>query len=1320
MSKILPQGTTISTVCNDVITKTLESIRIGQQAGPALNDLYNIIIGVNAGYSVNYVNNCIFFGYNSGKGIKTGSFNIIFGNNYNNSNYVNFITTIGYDNYNYDKSSVIGTSNVVYGTSNYTIGYNNKIIGENNYLIGNDLYISSNNNILYGNNYNIKGVNNICLGYGVNILNDDSVLLGLNSNIYGDKNIVIGNYNTNYSNVILIGNKNKGTYLENSIIIGNNIDDYRFSLNIDNTICKYTQNNNSTIFLGIGYNSSNSTPVLIGFNDINIITSNKNALYIKGGLAADELRVTNSSNYYISLKNNEDIKQNITYTLPPVPKNTDNILLSSDSNGILNWLNVTNFQIIHLIVKGTITTTILNAGKISGDGSSLFNINLNKNTTDNIKEGNYTKFYNDYRITNQFDNYVNLHSTNILDQGIANFYFDYEKDYKNFLLNVEYTTTDIINEGVSNIYYSSKLYNKYDDINYSNITTDILQEGTSNFYFTKTTDYLYFNKILASNTNTDYLPEGKSNIYFTQKRFDLNFYSNLGKITTNNLKQGTSNLYYNSNLIANVIYTTDNIKEGKNNYFLNIQRVKNIINSIIITTDNLKQGNSNLYYHSNINFSIISDNLRQGLSNLYYTSNLYDKITTDNINVGSSNLYFNSNIYINNFYSNIITLDYLKKGNKNSFIQNNTYNDNLNILGTLYCCNINNIFSNISSSDNVIIGSNTIINNIYETNNIDIINDINCDINFTYNYYDDFGSNIDVYTPLIVTETNVGINNINPIHSLDVVGKIRADEYIGAGSNIYDINWDNIVNIPKIRSEYDYYRGNFEINNLIVSLKNIYSTDNEYPIIIQNNFYDNNFNNINNTNEYYYVFTSTNSNSIIFNDDCLCKVFMIGGGGGGGDYFGGGGGAGSYYYNNFTFYKNIEYKINIGEGGLGGIYNNRISKNGGDTYILSSNSLLLVNGGGSGGGFLNTIGGNGGNGGGGTGYNLNNIINNGGISLSSNFYNGTYGISDFDNYINIGGGGGGNSSYGNDGNGGGGILINIKNFFESYGGGGGGGYQNALGNNPGYGGLCYYNGLTYKNGGDGGNNDNTNGYDAITFGSGGGGGGYQGNGGNGANGCLIIKFSHSNITKFLGNLDNPLNPSYTWNDTTTTGIYHSCNLIGFSINGIEKIKITDTGVIGDGSGLSNISINWSNINFNETSNMSFNNIGSYNWYNNSSLIMQLSNDGNLSLKGSTTIYNLSDKNLKYDIKDLENSLEIINKIKPISFKWKNNNIIPENFYDKEDIGFIAQELINIIPSTETNYFNYKAIRYEKIIPYLVKSIQILEKRIIELEKINIL
>lgn len=1318
MSKILPQGTTISTVCNDVITKTLESIRIGQQAAPALSDLYNIIIGVNAGYSVNYVNNCIFFGFNSGNGIKTGSFNIIFGNNYNNSNYVNFITTIGYDNLNYDKSSIIGTSNTIIGTSNYIIGYNNKIIGKDNYIIGNDLYITRDNNILYGNKYNINGINNICLGYGINIINDNSVILGLNSNIYGNKNIIIGNYNTNYSNVILIGNKNKGSYIENSIIIGNNIDDYRFSLNIDNTICKYTQNSNSTIFLGIGYND-NSTPVLIGFKDVNIITSNKSSLYIKGGLAADELRITNSSNYYISLKNNEDIKKNIIYTLPPIPTNTDNILLSSDSNGILNWLNVTNFQILHLIVKGTLKTTILNANNIAGDGSSLININLNKNTTNDINEGIYTKFYNDYRITTQFDNYVYLHSTDILNQGILNFYFDYEKDYKNFLLNVEYTTTDSINEGTSNIYYSSKIYNKYDDINYSHITTDILQEGTSNFYFTKETDYLYFNKILASNTNTDYLPEGTSNLYFTQQRFNLNFYSNLNKITTNNLKQGTSNLYYNSNLIANVIYTTDNIKEGKNNYFLNIQRVKNIINSIIITTDNLKQGKSNLYYNSNINFTIISDNLRQGRSNLYYTSNLYDKITTDNINIGSSNLYFNSNLYRNNFNSNIITLDYFKKGIRNNFIYNNTYNDNLNILGTLYCCNINNIFSNIN--DNLRIGSNTIVNNIYETNNIDIVGDINCDINFTYNYYDDFGSNLDVYTPLIVTETNVGINNINPIHSLDVVGKIRADEYIGAGSNIYDINWDNIVNIPKIRTEYDYYKGNFAINDLTVSLKNIYATNNQFPIIIQNNYYDNNFNNINNTNDYYYVFTSTNSNSIIFNDDCLCKVFMIGGGGGGGDFFGGGGGAGSFYYDNFVFSKNKEYKINIGLGGQGGIYNNRLSKNGGDTYISFANSnILSVNGGGYGGGFLNNSGGNGGNGGGGTGYSINNIINNGGNSLNSNFYNGFNGISDFDNYINTGGGGGGCDENGINGNGGSGILINIKNIIESYGGGGGGGggFQNALGNNPGYGGICYYNNITYKNGGDGGDNDYTNGYDGITFGSGGGGGGYQGNGGNGANGCLIIKFSHSNITKFIGNLDDPSNPSYTWNDTINTGIYHSCNLIGFSINGIEKIKITNKGIIGDYYGLSN-SNGSANIVLDENLNMIFNNNGAYNWYNNSSLIMQLSTDGILSLKGSTTIFNLSDKNLKYDIKDLENSLEIINKINPVSFKWKENVILPIDYHNKEDIGFIAQEMINIIPSSETNYFNYKAIRYEKIIPYLVKSIQILERRIIELEKINI-
>ena len=1200
MSKILPSGDTKSTVCNDIITKTLQSIRIGQQAGTSLKDIRNIIIGVNAGYSVNYINNCIFIGNSAGKTVKSGAFNIIIGKNYNDNN-INSIITIGNNNSNKDDSVILGTENINRNNSNFLIGNNNYINGLNNYILGNNIYLINNNNIIYGNNYIINGNNNLCIGNGINIINNEGIILGNNSNIYGNKSIIIGNYNKYNSNSIIIGNNNLNN--NNGIVIGNNIEDYRFSLNIDNTICKYDDNNNKTLFLGLGYKYNSKIPVLIGFNNSNYINLNKNSLYIKGGLKTDEIKIRNNSNIYISLKNNENLLNNIEYILPAIPKdNITNILLSSDANGNLNWLDVNDFQILHLILTGECKAINIRTNTISGDGSGLININLKKNTTDNIQEGRINNFYNYERITTQFDNFITLNSTDILNEGIQNLYYNYNRSFEYFLISIKYITTNNINQGTSNIYYTTHLYNKYINSEYINVKTDLLQEGTSNFFYSLSKDNYLLNEALNNRyINADYLPEGTSNLYFTSDRFNTNFFSNLNNITTNNLIQGTTNLFYDSNLLCHIIYATDNIKEGTSNFYLTQQKVNNIIDNFIKTTDNIKEGTSNLYYKLPLKFKLNTNNIIENeySSNLYFSSNNFLKyinnISSDNILEGSNNLYFTNKIYNDNFKNilNNYSIDGINIGFSNKLLLNNNYYDsNLNILGTLSCSNINNIFLGINTEPNI--GPLTTIKDIYDTNNVDIQNYNLNYVNINYNYYNEDGTEIinDNNFPFTVTDNFVGINTQYPLYNLDVNGIVNATEYIGIGSNITNINWCNINNVPQAESIYTYYYGNFIINsNNVISLKNIYSTNNNFPLININNNYEK-CNNINNTSDYYYVFDSIlNSNIIIFDRNCECQIFMIGGGGGGGDCFGGGGGAGSYYYGNFIFYKDIIYNLNIGKGGNGGIYNSlQYATNGDNTSISIYNSnILIVSGGGAGGGLIYNNGKDGGCGGGGSGFDgildrINSITYEGGKSYNINGVgnNGGSGINNANNYIIIGGGGGGIGSSGNNainniaGDGGIGLLINIKGYYEFYGGGGGGGYQNITGNNAGYGSKIINNNIIYYSGGDGGNNDNINGNNGITSGGGGGGGGYLGNGGNGANGCIIIKFMNSNISKFYGLNDNKDNPSFTWQDEINTGIYHSCNIIGFSINGNEKLQINNNGIIADGGGLSNIQ--WSNIN----------------------------------------------------------------------------------------------------------------------------------------------
>ena len=102
--------------------------------------------------------------------------------------------------------------------------------------------------------------------------------------------------------------------------------------------------------------------------------------------------------------------------------------------------------------------------------------------------------------------------------------------------------------------------------------------------------------------------------------------------------------------------------------------------------------------------------------------------------------------------------------------------------------------------------------------------------------------------------------------------------------------------------------------------------------------------------------------------------------------------------------------------------------------------------------------------------------------------------------------------------------------------------------------------------------------------------------------------------------------------------------------------------------------------------------------------------GELIVQRNITAYStmrfLSDSNLKYDIYKIENSLENIEKLRPVSFTWKHN--------DEYEIGFIANELEEIFPGLIKER-EYKMIKENKLIPYLVDSIKTLKNRITKIK-----
>lgn len=87
----------------------------------------------------------------------------------------------------------------------------------------------------------------------------------------------------------------------------------------------------------------------------------------------------------------------------------------------------------------------------------------------------------------------------------------------------------------------------------------------------------------------------------------------------------------------------------------------------------------------------------------------------------------------------------------------------------------------------------------------------------------------------------------------------------------------------------------------------------------------------------------------------------------------------------------------------------------------------------------------------------------------------------------------------------------------------------------------------------------------------------------------------------------------------------------------------------------------------------------------------------------------SDERAKKDIADISYGLDTIEKIRPVSYKYKQGE-------DCTKLGFIAQEIKEHLPevvdgSDETSY----GVSYDELVPVLVKAVQELSARVKELE-----
>ena len=120
-------------------------------------------------------------------------------------------------------------------------------------------------------------------------------------------------------------------------------------------------------------------------------------------------------------------------------------------------------------------------------------------------------------------------------------------------------------------------------------------------------------------------------------------------------------------------------------------------------------------------------------------------------------------------------------------------------------------------------------------------------------------------------------------------------------------------------------------------------------------------------------------------------------------------------------------------------------------------------------------------------------------------------------------------------------------------------------------------------------------------------------------------------------------------------------------------------------------------------------------------------EGGVVSSNSVRYTTTSDRRLKENIKDMDSMIDIIKKIKPVSFSWKDVDMSENVVHDTKDYGFIAQDIYKLLPNLRNNfseYCDYKdpnfdidnpidkkgnpfyyAIDYGTITPYLTKALQ---------------
>jgi hypothetical protein len=105
--------------------------------------------------------------------------------------------------------------------------------------------------------------------------------------------------------------------------------------------------------------------------------------------------------------------------------------------------------------------------------------------------------------------------------------------------------------------------------------------------------------------------------------------------------------------------------------------------------------------------------------------------------------------------------------------------------------------------------------------------------------------------------------------------------------------------------------------------------------------------------------------------------------------------------------------------------------------------------------------------------------------------------------------------------------------------------------------------------------------------------------------------------------------------------------------------------------------------------------------------------GAITATGDVTAFSTSDKNLKQNITNINNSLDKVSKINGVYYNWTKEALEKnEHLKDVKEVGVIAQEVEEVLPEiVATREDGTKAVKYERLCALLIESVKELKKEI---------